>query len=322
MPWLMKNVYSSETEKQLGDIVVQAAPTPLNHYDRKKGYASPEAKGVTLSTPKWVAGETRNVTLDRGEAARLKWVARATRNPKAVDIVAPDLHFVLATGAANGDRLVATDGHRLHFAPAPPYLTFDPICLHVPRMGDIKAGVISLGIYDGSFREWGYVVARRFATELAIEAGPLQDLCKHGDHVAIVIGENVHVVPAGHLSDALNGLGAAQRIKVCLNKPSQPVGLKMPQRGAVIMPFHPGNGRHPVLSAEPPDDAPTQPCNPIGIVPHVTRSVQNEDGTVTTTTKPALVWAAAWDSLATDPTYKTVKYRDDDNLVAYDTYWL
>lgn len=316
MPWLMRKV-RNETGEQLGDVVVQAAPV----HNRDKGYASPEAKGVSLFIPQWVAGETRAITLDRGDAARLKWVARATRDAKHIDIVKPDLHFVRVTGKDKGDRLVATDGQRLHFAPAPFSLP-QPSCLHVPRLGDIKAGVVSLGIYQGDFPDWEIVVARQFLAELAIEAGSLQGLCKYGDRVAIVVGENVHVLNAGLLGDALNGLGPTERIKVCLNKPTQPVCLKMPQRGAVLMPTHPGYGKHPVLSAEPPDDAPTQPCNPIGIVPHVTRVVQNEDSTVTTVTKPALIWAAAWDFYAEKPTYQVVKYQDDHTFTTSSLYWL
>jgi hypothetical protein len=301
----MKKVRDPEN-KDLGDIIVQDAPISLSTSYPHLGYASPEAKGVTKLAPQWVAGDFQEVTLDRGEAARLKWVARATRDARAVDLVKPDLHFVRVTGQENGDRIVATDGHRLHFALAPFGLS-EPLSLHVPRLGDIKAGTVRLGIHRGDFLNWQNVVALRFAVELAVEAGPLQELAKHGDRVGFVIGNDVHVLAAGLLDNALNDLGPQQRIRVCFNKPTQPVSIKMPERAALIMPISLGDGgKNSVLTALTPGlYAPPQPCNPHGRIP-----------------KAADIFAAGWDSIALAPAYKVVKYQDDIAFTASDLYWL
>jgi hypothetical protein len=297
----MKKVRDPEN-KDLGDIVVQDAPISLSTSYPHLGYASPEAKGVTKITPQWVAGDFQEVTLDRGEAARLKWVARATRDARAVDVVKPDLHFVRAT---KDSRIVATDGYRLHFALAPLGLS-EPLSLHVPRLGDIKTGTVRLGIHRGSFMDWQNVVARRFAVELAVEAGPLQELAKNGDRVAFVIGDLAHVLKAGVLADALNGIGAKQRVRVCFNKPSQPVGIKMPERAALTMP-HPGGDYSKARAQDmtPKEDDPVHPCNSHGSIPEA-----------------VLVFAVGWDSLAAYPAYQVVKYQDDPTFTASDLYWI
>lgn len=227
MPWIMRNARSTETGKPLGTITVQRRPIPTS-----TGNVSGEAKAICSNEPVWVAGSTLPVDLDRGSAARVQWVARAVASPKSVGWSRPATHFVRAEPA----HLVATDGWRLHFT-APAFPVAETTLFQVKYRKDIAPGRNELPIYEGDdYPGWQVIVPRRFGMEIEIDAGPLQALAKQGDRIAFAVDGLAFAMHAGHLTDAIFGLGKQQRVQICLNMPGQPIGVKMSDRGAVLMP--------------------------------------------------------------------------------------
>ena len=294
MPWIMRNARSAETGQPLGTITVQQRPFPIS-----TGNCSSEAKAISSNDPVWVAGSTLPVYLDRGSAARVQWVARAAADPKNISWQRPALHFVRAEPA----RLVASDGFRLHFT-GPAFPVFKPTHFQVKHRKDITPSRNELPVYEGDdYPGWQVVVPPWFGAEIELDAGPLQALAKQGDRITFAIKGLAFTMSAGFLADALFGLGKQQRLRVCLNRPDSPIGIKMPDRGAVLMPlgtpseFYLADTKS--LRFGPPDDAPSHPCSSRG---HI--------------------YAFAWDSLATEPTpTSSIRYHYDSSQPSH-LYWL
>lgn len=297
MPWIMRNARSAETGQPLGTITVQQRPFPIS-----TGNCSSEAKAICSNEPVWVAGSTIPVYLDRGSAARVQWVARAAADPKNISWQRPALHFVRAEPA----RLVASDGFRLHFT-GPAFPVPKPTHFQVKHRKDITPSRNELPVYEGDdYPGWQVIVPPRFGMEIELDAGPLQALAKQGDRIAFAVNGLAFTMSAGFLADALFGLGKQQRVQICLNKPDFPIGIKMPDRGAVLLPFGKINigsldaFTPAALHQGPSEDTPRHPCT----------SSQNIFS----------IYAVCWDS-AMPTSYAAIRYPHSFAQPSH-LYWL